>query len=264
MSPPAAPAPLPRERMASPADAVLASLGSTAGRSNSLLSRVTLNKRHVNAGELLVREGEEATSIHVLDDGWGCRFTSTRDGKRQVPAILLPGDVCNLEVLAFDRPGYGVRMLTSGAVLTMPLHEARALCAANPDIAWTFFWLGFIEHSILTQWALWLARLSARDRLVHLLCELGVRLGRGTGAGEASFELPMTQEWLADLLGLTAVHVNRTLQQLRREGLLASGMHRIIVSDMAALRRSVSFDPAYLHRDGPPERRFDGPVARET
>ena len=213
------------------------------------LSRVSLLSRPVRASEELVREGELIGSIQFLIDGWACRFKLTRDGRRQISTLLAPGDVCNLDALLFDRLDYGVRMLTAGTILSIPRERVIALAAEYPGISRGFTWLGFVENAILAQWALCLGRQSARERVAHLICELAVRLGCSDDDGEISFELPLTQEHLADALGLTPVHVNRTLGQLRAEGMLASSVRRFEVRDVAALRRIADFSPTYLHID---------------
>ena len=225
----------------------LAALRFLSAEERCALGRASLLPRQVRASEALVREGEPTGSIHFLTDGWACRFKLTRDGRRQISTLLAPGDVCNLDALLFGRLDYGVRMLTAGAILSVPRERASALASDRPGIARGFTWLGFVENAGLAQWALCLGRQSARQRVAHLICELAVRLGCSDDEGEISFELPLTQEHLADVLGLTPVHVNRTLSQLRAEGILASTVRRFEVRDVGALRRIADFSPAYLH-----------------
>lgn len=207
--------------------------------------------RALDAGASLAREGEPTDNLYILTTGWACRYKTTREGARQMPALLVPGDMCNLDSLMFGALNYGVRTrtLTPATVLTLPRERALALSTHHPGIARTFTWLALVENAILSQWALCLGRQSARERLAHLLCELSVRLGCAEGEAETSFDLPLTQEQIADVLGLTPVHVNRTLQQLRAEGLVTTDRHMITIRDVAELRRVGEFDPAYLHDD---------------
>ena len=200
----------------------------------------------MRAGEELVREAEPASTIHFLAEGWACRFKVTRNGHRQISTLLVANDVCNLDGLLFGRLDYGVRMLTAGKVWSLPRERALEL-AEYPGIARSFTWLGFVENAMLAQWALCLGRQSARERVAHLFCELSVRVGSTDDEGVVSFDLPLTQEHIADVLGLTPVHVNRTLQQLRTEGLLTSTMRTIAIPDIAELRRVADFTPFYLH-----------------
>lgn len=194
----------------------------------------------------LVREGAREDSVFILLDGWACRYETTREGGRQLPALLLPGDVANLDSLMIERVDYGVRSLTHVIVVGLRRDRALALAAEYPGIARAFTWLALIENVILSKWILSVGRRSAKDRLAHLLCELHVRLGAGHD-GENSFPFPITQEQLADALGLTSVHVNRTMQQLRGEGLIATANRTMTLTDVAALRRMCGFDPRYLH-----------------
>jgi CRP-like cAMP-binding protein len=194
----------------------------------------------------LVREGERADALFIITDGWACRCMSTREGGRQIPTLLLPGDVANLDSLMFDQLDYGVRTITEVTTVSLPQDRALALAAQHPGIARAFTWLGLIENVTLSKWALSLGRRSAIERVAHLLCELSVRLGRSSD-GKSSFDFPLTQEQIADALGLTSVHVNRMLGQLRIDNLITSVNRIMTIPDVAKLGRFGGFDPRYLH-----------------
>lgn len=194
----------------------------------------------------LVREGAHADDLFIIVDGWACRYATTSDGGRQLSALLLPGDLGNLDSLMFDRLDYGVRTLTETTVVTLPRDSALALAAKHVGIGQTFTWLALLENAILTKWAQSLGRRPAKSRLAHLLCELSLRLDAEDG-GESRFAFPLTQEQLADTLGLTAVHVNRVLQQLRLDFMVATTNRTMILPDVAGLRKACGFDPGYLH-----------------
>lgn len=213
------------------------------------LADATVSLRSVGPNIDLVREGERADGVLIVTEGWACRYTTTRSGGRQLPAVLVPGDVGNLDSLLFDRLDYGVRTMTAVAVAAVPRDRALALAAQHPGIARTFTWLALVENATLSKWALSLGRRSARERVAHLLCELSVRLEAEDG-NVSRFALPLTQEQIADALGLTAVHVNRTVQQLRSEGLITTAQRTMTLPDVARLRRVADFDPRYLHLDG--------------
>jgi CRP-like cAMP-binding protein len=204
-------------------------------------------RRPVRIGMELVREGDPVDTVYFLEDGWACQYTTTRDGRRQISALLLPGDICNLDALLFRQLDVGVRMLTHGSVLAVPRERVATLAANYPGIMQCFTWLGLSENTILSRRTLCLGRLSARERLAHLLCELAVRLGHVASEGPVTFAMPLTQEHIADVLGLTPVHVNRSFRQLRTEGLLSSTRGTIAVCDIMALRRAGEFQPGYLH-----------------
>jgi CRP-like cAMP-binding protein len=194
----------------------------------------------------LVCEGEPADVLFIVLDGWACRYMTTRAGGRQIPTLLVPGDIANLDSLMFDRLEYGVRTITEATIVALPRDRARALVAQHPGIARAIAWLALVENATLSKWALSLGRRSAIERLAHLLCELSVRLHAGNDE-QSSFAFPLTQEQIADTLGLTNVHVNRTMQQLRIDKLITTSNRIMIIPDVARLRNLGGFDPHYLH-----------------
>jgi CRP-like cAMP-binding protein len=210
------------------------------------LEEIATAPRSFKAGVDLVFEGVRTDTIFVVTEGWACRSKMTRAGGRQITGLVVPGEVCNLVSFVLSQVNYGVRMLTAGTAVGLPPEHVQALAAERPAIARAFTWSTIAENAVLNEWALSLGRQTARERLAHLLCELAVRLD-GTEGDEASYELPATQEQLADALGLTSVHVNRTLQQLRVDGLVAIEARRVTLPNVEALRRVGGFDDAYLH-----------------
>lgn len=213
------------------------------------LSDIAAAPRSFRAGVDMVSEGVRIDTIFLLIQGWAGRYKITREGARQITGLVVAGDVCNLDLFMLAQVNFGVRTLTPCVAVGLPRDRVQALAAERPGIARAFTWFTIVENAILSEWALSLGRLTARERLAHLLCELGVRLG-GAHDDKASYELPITQEQLADALGLTAVHVNRTIQQLRADGLITVEARRVTVPDMAPLRRMGGFDGAYLEPVG--------------
>jgi CRP-like cAMP-binding protein len=212
----------------------------------SALEVATTPEKSIKPQSYLVREEERVDALHIVTDGWAFRYATTRQGGRQLSALLLPGDIANLDSLMFDEPDYGIRTITETTVVSLPKERALALAAEHPGIARTFTWLGLVENAILSKWALSLGRKSAIERFAHLMCELSVRLGVGDG-NDSRFTFPLTQELLGDALGLTNVHVNRTMQQLRSDGLIATDNRTMILPNLARLREVGGFDPHYLH-----------------
>ena len=207
------------------------------------LKNVTVSSRTVKAHTALLREGESTDTFHFVSQGWACRYKTTRSGARQIVALLVPGDAANLDSLLCGRQNYSIRALTAMNVLTISHKSLMALVDEHAGIAKSFAWLAFAENAILRQWALCLGQHSAKQRLAHLLCEIAVRLG---GDWEDRFDMPLTQEQIGDVLGLTAVHVNRMIRQLRSEGLIEVGGRAVTIADFDALSRIGDFDPAYL------------------
>lgn len=200
--------------------------------------------RAVKAKVDLIREGEFTDRVYILVEGWACRYKTTRDGSRQIIALLVPGDVANTDTLMFRRANFGVRVLSSARVASISRERLAALACEHDGINSAVIRLVAVENAILGQWAVCLGRCTAHTRIAHLLCELAVR-ARGLDAN--NFDLPLTQKHLADALGLTSVHVNRTMQQLRSEGLIATVGCSISFPDVAKIWKRAGFDPAYLH-----------------
>lgn len=202
--------------------------------------------RPLKAGVQFVAEGARVDSVHLMIQGWAYRYKTTRDGARQITGLAVPGDMCNLDSYMLPRVTYGVRTLTEAVAVSLPRDRAQALAAERPGIARAFTWFAIVENAALTEWTLALGRQTARQRLAHLLCEVHARLGGAHGKGD-SYELPLTQEQMADVLGLTGVHVNRTLGQLRAEGLIVVRGRQVTVLKVAELCQVGEFDDAYLH-----------------
>jgi CRP-like cAMP-binding protein len=215
-----------------------------------VLARVASPAKSIKAGVDLIQEGQQSDSLLLIIDGWACRYTTTLEGTRLLTALLVPGDLGNLGTLMFERLDYSVRTLSDASIVALPRDKALALGAEHPGIANMFTWLALVDNAILSKWALSLGRRPAKQRLAHLLCELSVRLHAEDG-NQSSFALPVTQEQLGDALGLTAVHVNRMLQQLRDDALVVTANRAVTLPDVARLRRLAGFDPAYLHHQVP-------------
>ncbi|WP_242098154.1 Crp/Fnr family transcriptional regulator [Sphingomonas sp. CROZ-RG-20F-R02-07] len=203
--------------------------------------------RTVSAGTDLLRQDAPTSALHILLDGWAARYKIMEDGSRFIPALAVPGDICDLDALRFDQLDYGVTMLSAGTVAVLPRQRAHALFATNPAIADAFWSLALAENSILTEWAASMGRRSASQRVAHLLCELLVRLTIVGKTDGHSYDLPLTQEHIADTLGLTSVHINRTLQSLRSGDLVTVQHRRVTIHDWAALSAFCGFRPSYLH-----------------
>lgn len=223
------------------ADTAVARLSFVSAEERAALARVPVTMRSLGARDELVREGSMPENLCFLSTGWAFRYTTTRGGGRQVSAVLMPGGVCNLDTMMFERADFGVRTLTEAKVLMLPRHRALSLGAEYPGVGRAFLWLALAQNAILRQWAVGLGRRTAEQRLAHFLCEMNHHLGGGS-----SIELPLTQELMADALGLTSVHVNRTMQALRLKGLIAMVGRTLTILDRDRLRTVAEFNSAYL------------------
>jgi len=174
----------------------------------------------------------------------------TGDGARQIMAVCIPGDAVDLQNIFLDASDHSVQMLTRGDVADVPREPLQELVLNRPGIGRAIIQLTLVEASILREWVVNVGRRDARERIAHVLCEFAVRLEtRGLISGQG-FELPMTQEQLADATGLTPVHVNRVLKALEADGLITRQRRQIHYSDWRALQDAGDFTRNYLHIPG--------------
>jgi CRP-like cAMP-binding protein len=181
-------------------------------------------------------------------EGWAARAEILKDGGRQITAILLPGDFCDLHVTILGEMDHDIVALTDARVAYVPHKAMEELPAMRPELGRALWWATLVDEAVLRSWISNIGRRDAYQRLAHLFCELHARL-KLVGLVEGDrFDLPMTQEVLADAQGLTPVHVNRTLQALRGEGLIELSERMLTILDVARLHKAAGFDPSYLHR----------------
>ena len=194
-----------------------------------------------------VREAERLEHLHVLLDGWACRFKLLPGGRRQITDLVLPGDFCDLDRLYASRSDFSVATLSACTVAPIDRAVLRDRAARHPAISEALGFLLVIDNASLAEHNACLGRRSAREHLAHLLCELLIRLTIVGKARDNSFTLLMTQEDIADVLGLSAVHVNRVLQEFRLTKLIEQRGRSIVIHDWNELRRMASFRLTYLH-----------------
>jgi CRP-like cAMP-binding protein len=206
--------------------------------------------RKLDAGSYLVREGSLPAQCGVLVDGYAYRQKVTGDGSRQIIAICIPGDAVDLQNIFLDISDHAVQMLTRGTVADIPRESLQQLVLTRPQIGKAVIQLTLIEASIVREWVVNVGRRDARERIAHVLCEFAVRLEARGLMSFNGFELPMTQEQLADATGLTSVHVNRVLKGLELDGLISRRRRHIQFPDWRALQDVGDFSRTYLHIPG--------------
>jgi CRP-like cAMP-binding protein len=209
------------------------------------------NVRTLEPGSYTVRDGEPPAHCTVLLSGFAFRQKLSGDGLRQIVAINIPGDAMDFQNLFLGVADHNVQMLTRGDVAFIPRGPLEKLVEERPKIARAILVMTLIDASIFREWVLNVGRRNARTRIAHLLCEFAVRLDDQGLADHYGFELPMTQEQLADATGLTPVHVNRTLKTLQAEGLITRTRRQISFPDWTRLREMADFNHRYLHLDQP-------------
>ncbi|MFC0203997.1 Crp/Fnr family transcriptional regulator [Novosphingobium soli] len=200
----------------------------------------------VGRGHQLATPGHEIDRATLVVDGLLGRFDQMADGSRQITALHIRGDMADLHSVPMPLPAWGIEALAPSTVLLVSHADLRSVSAAHPAIALAFWRDTVADSSILSKWAANLGRTDAATRLAHLLCEMGTRAQvAGIGRREA-FALPMTQAQLADALGLTTVHVNRTMATLKQSCGLSIAAGHVRVTDWLALAEIASFDDTYL------------------
>lgn len=203
--------------------------------------------RTVEPATYTIREAEPPEHCAVLVSGFAYRQKLTGDGSRQIVALMIPGDALDLQNLFLDVSDHSVQMLTRGEIAVLHRGDLQKLVRTRPAIAHAIMIKILVEASIFREWVLNIGRRDARTRVAHLLCELAVRLGTEGLTKDYGYELPMTQEQLADSVGLTNVHVNRTLKSLESEGLVIRTKRTISFPDWKRLRSVADFNQRYLH-----------------
>jgi len=207
--------------------------------------------RHLPAGAILAVEGEPSDRLHFAKSGLTYRYSVTHGGSRQILGVSLPGEFCNLDGLGTPVLSYGVRTRTLSTIISIPYPTMLAAMEQSSELTAYFRRLISIENAILGRLTMSIGRQSARSRLAHFICEMLVRLGRIQSSDNApSLNMPFTQEDLGDILGLTAVHINRTLQTLKSDGVVSMDNHKIRVLDIAMLMRIADFESMYLGISG--------------
>ena len=213
------------------------------------LRDATACRRAIKARRDLVREGDESGRMLVMLDGWAFRYKVLPRGTRQVMAILMPGDVCDLNGSGLAEMDHGIQTITDAVVATIPSSTVSELMS-QPGIARALYVALLDDQATLRAWIVSMGRRTSIERAASLLLELylrALRLGVGT---DGVVELPLSQVVLADALGMTAVHVNRVLQELRRADAVELERRVLRISNPAALTQIAGFDENYLVRRG--------------
>lgn len=184
------------------------------------------------------------------------RFDQNGEGARQITAMHVPGDMCDLHSVVQPMPTSALQALSVATVMRVPHSAIRTVAARYPAVAEALWRDCMVDAAILSEWVVNVGRRDAKTRIAHLLCEMASRLHKTTRGNDFVFDLPVTQTQLAEAAALTAVHVNRTLQSLRADGLIEWHQRIIRIPQWDALMERAEFDPAYLQAQLRPEQRL--------
>lgn len=213
------------------------------------IGRISKVTRVVPARRDLIREGEKPQFVHLMVDGWACRYKTLPDGRRQIVAIFVPGDFCDLNVYILKQMDHSLGAITRLSVSDISREDMDALTSCRPRITQALWWESLVQAAIQREWTLNIGQRTAYERIAHLLVELFIRLRSVSMTQGDSCDFPLTQTDLADATGLTSVHVNRTLQELRRDGLIVLERKRLTIPNLQKLKDAAMFNPNYLHLD---------------
>lgn len=217
----------------------------------AVLTRLDARRRSFAKGRDLVLQGQSEQAAFMLSAGWVCSYKLQPDGSRQIVDFQIPGDFLGLRSVLLRTSDHSFETITdveASQVLASDLLEALA---QTPRLATAILWAASRDEAMVVEHMVGIGRRTADARMAHFLLELEARL-RLVGLAQADgYTCPLTQYHLADALGLSAIHVNRVLRQLREEGLVTFQDGRVTFTDHAGLMDIAQFDPTYLDQSGP-------------
>lgn len=220
---------------------------------NRALEALARNAKFVRADTILVEEGSTVDYAWMFEAGLGFRYKMLPGGHRQILGYVVPGHLCDLGFLTVGRTDYSIALLTESRIAAVPLGRLRGTIAAFPKIGQALALAHHMDQMIAREWLLNIGQRKAHQRLAHFLCEMAARLAPlGAAKADGSIEFPISQPLLADTLGLTPVHVNRTLQRLRHDGLIELSHRRLRILDRQRLIAIANFEGHYLVLPGRP------------
>lgn len=213
----------------------------------NVLGSMLLPARTFEPHHDVLMEGSRPNSAVLVVSGWACRYKQLANGKRQILALLVPGDLSEPFGALAEHMDHSISAITPLTVVPVDVAKARQIAVENVELRQALWWDLLGSQSILYERILSLGRRTALERLGHLFCELYIRLQRVGLVHNQEYEMPVSQIDLGDLLGLSSVHVNRSLQELRLTGMISLKDRRLKIHDLAGLMDASMFDPSYFH-----------------
>jgi CRP-like cAMP-binding protein len=206
--------------------------------------------RKLSAAAHIIRDGDRPDHVCLLLAGFAHRYKITGEGGRQIISIHMASEFVDLQNGLLSIADHSVQTLTETEAAFIPRRAVEDLMLGHPAISRALWIDTLIDASIFREWVVNVGRRDSRARVAHLLCEFSLRMEAAGLASNHRYELPMTQEQLADAVGLTSVHVNRVLKHLGEEGLISRDRRSIIIEDWKRMREAGDFNERYLHHDG--------------
>ncbi len=212
------------------------------------LVSATSRARRVSARQDLIREGDRPGPVFVVLEGWAFRYKILPSGGRQVVAFLMPGDCCDLHVGLLAEMDHNIQTVGPSLIATIPGEEMTTLMDMHRGIARAMYTAQLVDEGTMRAWITSMGRRTSVERVAHLMCELYLRARNIQLIDGKELVLPLSQQLLADALGMTPVHLNRVLKKLREAGAMTLKRGSLIVSDPDELVKIAGFDENYLHR----------------
>jgi CRP-like cAMP-binding protein len=229
----------------------LESLGRLSPDERESIQSMPLKERRVAAGEDIAREGDEPFECCLLIEGFLQRHSTLHTGERQMLSFHVAGDIPDLQGLHLKTMDHTLSSIGASTVALISHPDMLAVLRKAPRLVSLFWRDSLIDAAVARAWIKVLGRQSAHDRFAHLLCEIYVRLDVIGQTDGNSCALPLTQTQLGEALGMSDVHINRTLQKLRTEGLVEFKKQRLTILNWEGLKKAAEFDPAYLNLRDP-------------
>lgn len=208
---------------------------------------VSGHRRRWDAKQDIISEGDHVGEIHLVLSGLAARYKILPDGDRQIMAFLIPGDLCDVEVFVLEEMDHGICAITETVCALIPAQTVKEMLSEISGLAQALWWSTMTDSAVLRERIIDHGRRDSRERIAHLFYEMLIRYRVVGLTHDGTFPFPVTQEELADATGMSPVHVNRTLKQLREDGLVDVSGRQIKVLDPAGLKAAARFNPNYLH-----------------
>jgi len=226
----------------------LKSFGGLQGGDVAALTEATADPRSYAARKDLIREGDRPGPVFVILEGWACRYKILPNGTRQILAYLMPGDCCDLHVGLLAQMDHSIQTITPAQVALIERSRMDEIMDAHPKVARSMYLAQLVDEGTMRAWITSMGRRSSIERVAHLMCELYLRARNIGLTCDPVFALPLSQLLLADSLGMTPVHLNRVLKELRLSGAMSLQRGSLVVIDPVQLVQIAGFDENYLHR----------------
>lgn len=205
-------------------------------------------------GEVIIQEGKRVRDIHLVLTGLAARSKTLENGGRQIMAFLIPGDLCDVEVFVLEAMDHNIVAMSETTCVLIPAKVIEEMLSEFSNVTKALWWSTMVDSAVLRERIIDHGRREAREHIAHLCYEMLIRYRLVGETTDNSFPFPITQEDLADATGMTPVHANRTLQQLRADGLVELRKGVLTVLDPAGLKEVARYESSYLHLNRTEER----------